>query len=77
MAMSNEDKARESRVRRFAVRQRYTLAKSRVRDRRAWSYGRYWLIHQDGEVIGGRNGVCYAPPGLILAEAERWLTSGD
>jgi len=77
--MTASEKARENRIRRFAERQRYVLVKSRVRDRRAWQHGRYWLVAQDpgenGEkrVFGARNGVLYAPPGMTLNEAEAKL----
>jgi hypothetical protein len=69
------DKARENRVRRFAVRQRYTLVKSRVRDLRAWDYGRYWLVPLDegSPVIGADNGIRGRRPGLTLDEVEQAL----
>jgi len=81
MTQSAQDKAYENRVRRFATRQRYTLVKSRVRDHRAWAYGRYWLAAHDPDdreldaVVGARNNVVGAPPGMTLNEIERFLAS--
>jgi hypothetical protein len=71
--MDYKVKARENRLRAAAARQRMTLIRSRRRDRRAWDYGRYWLVPERGRVIGGRRAVG-DPPGLTLAEVEAYLT---
>lgn len=81
MVQSPQEKARENRARRFAARQRYTLTKSRVRDDRAWSYGRYWLVSWDtdeGQIVLGDKNMEEAgrPPGLTLGEVEDWLVKG-
>jgi hypothetical protein len=41
----------ENRARRAAKRQRLRLRRIRRYDRRAWDYGRYELIGQDGNVV--------------------------
>lgn len=60
------EKVREDRLRRAAGRQGYTLSKSRTRDKRALTYGRYQLVDQNSrEQYSSRS----------LDEIERWLTS--
>ena len=76
--METSIKVRENKARRVAARQRYTLVKSSRRDRRAWDYGLWWMVHEGG-VIGADKpgGVAGDPPGLSLEEVERLLDDDD
>lgn len=80
MAMTPEEKVREARLRRMAVRQRMTLHRSGRRDRRAWDYGRYWLAAPDlGVVFGAGDGTGRVGeyPGLTMDEAEARLAGAS
>jgi len=65
--------SRERNAIRAAIRQRAVLRKSRLRDPRAYGYGRYWLILHDGRVIGTDEN-CH--PVLTLADVEVLLDRG-
>jgi hypothetical protein len=63
------DKVRENRLRRIAARQGFRLVKFRVREPRAFDYGR-WLI-----VDAARNWIVAGEPGyMYLDDVEAWLT---
>jgi hypothetical protein len=42
--MTNQEKVRENRLRRMATRRGLLLRKSRVRDRRAIDYGKWYIV---------------------------------
>ena len=65
--------SRERNAIRAAIRQRAVLRKSRLRDPRAYGYGRYWLILHDGTVIG-TDADCH--PVLTLDDVEALLDAG-
>lgn len=71
-SMTDDDKVRENRLRRMAVRQGLILQKSRLRDSRAIGYGTYQLASAATnavEVAGSPAGY-----GLSLDEVEKALT---
>lgn len=60
MTTTNDDKVRENRLRRLAVRRGIRLLKSRRRDTGAVDYGRYWLIdpwNNNAVLFGGQWGA--------------------
>lgn len=76
MALTQDEKIREARIRRAAERQGMVLHRSRRRDPRALTFGRYWLVVPDGKVLGSPGGIRMVgdPPGLTLDEVEAHLT---
>ena len=66
-----QEKVREARLRRAAVRQGLKLQKSRRRDPRALDYGRYWLTD-----LQTNRGVAGDMNGCTLDEIERVLNQG-
>ena len=61
------DKVLENRLRRTLVRRGYSLWKSRQRDPKGTTFGRYMIVADGGRVVGGAGFT------LALAEVERWL----
>lgn len=69
--MSDDEKVRENRLRRAALRQDMTLRKSRRRDPRALEYGNYWLVDlRTNFALHGGNW------GISLDEVEERLNEG-
>jgi hypothetical protein len=69
--MDRAEKVREGRLRRAAARQGLVLSRSRTRDLRALTFGRYWLFAADSDVavFGSKNGR----PNATLDEIEAYL----
>jgi hypothetical protein len=65
-ATQQNNKARESRIRRLARRQGYLLVKSRRRDPNAWDCGTYMLLD------AGTNGAILQ--NTDLGDVEEWLS---
>jgi hypothetical protein len=80
MATSIADKARENRLRRMAERQGLLLQKSRRRDRRALSFGTYWLVDPYTNTLALHDHTLSRHSeivGVSLDDIERYLTGED
>jgi hypothetical protein len=78
MKLTAQEKARESRVRYLAAKQRCLLVKSRTRNPRIWDYGLWWLVAPEsagGIVYGSDSRKVGDPPGMTLDEVESQLNS--
>jgi hypothetical protein len=75
--MDQEAKTREARLRRAAERQGMILRRSRRRDPRALTYGRYWIVATGGVIgAGSSQGEVGDPPGMSMDEVETYLAGG-
>jgi hypothetical protein len=73
---ANPDKTRETRLRRMAERQGFTLHKSRRRDPRAIDYDRWMIV--DPYINGAVAGTAHTGhPNFTLDDVEDWLTSDE
>jgi hypothetical protein len=71
--MSDDDKTRTTRLRRIAERQGFRLVKSRRRDPRALTYGRWHVVDRfTGKPVAGHD---RAGSSWTLDEVEAWLTT--
>jgi hypothetical protein len=70
MAVSQEEKVRENRLRRMADRQGLKLLRSRRRDPRALDYGLYWLTDV-------RTGAPVTPEGGVGMDAIEAHLTGE
>jgi hypothetical protein len=68
MAVSQDEKVRENRLRRMADRQGLKLTRSRRRDPRALDYGLYWLAEIRSDTL------VTSESGMTIDQIEAWLT---